>query len=163
MALSLSEKKNIDLLAPTVLATLVAGGMIIKKQKDYRVLLLVIVGVWLASYLVTTRITKSIYENGPAPVPTGGGCDNFDPKPFTDAVKDDVYSGILTARKVQPYKDLLKLADCQLIKVYNDWNDRYYALDKETIKVAMSGEITGIEFDSLRTQIFSKFQTLGLN
>ncbi|HTN47196.1 MAG TPA: hypothetical protein VL098_12680 [Flavipsychrobacter sp.] len=138
-------------------------ALIFKKNKDWRVLLLFFLLAFGVIYILTSRITKMIYESGPAPLPTGGGCDGFDPKPYTDAVHEDIYSSFWVSRKHQPYKDLLSLADCQLIKVWNDWNNRYFSEDKQNLKQALDDEIANdVTFPVLRSQIFERFKRLNI-
>lgn len=161
MSLDLTQKRTIDYLTPTI-GSAILVSITYKKNKDWRIILLFFLLGWVVLYIISSRITKMIYESGPSPVPTGGGCDAFDPTSFTDSLQADIYSKPWVSRKVQPYKDLISLADCQLIKVWNDWNARYFKLDKENLKMAMAGEITGIEFDMLRNQLFTRFKTLGL-
>ena len=158
--LSKTTKKKIDFLLPLA-ATVGIGFYAHKQGKDYKFVGITAAITFLLLYIVTSQFTRQVLLSGPSAVPTGGGCDDFDPTPYTDAIQDDIYS-LFSFRQTQPYKKLLSLADCQVISVWNDWNRRYYDLDQETLRVAMSNEKTGIEFNYLRTQIFNRFDRLKL-
>jgi len=161
MALSKAAKNTIDVLIPAACAGVVAWFLFRRTKKvEY------IIGgaaiVFVLAYLVTSRLTKVAFVNGPTPVPTGGGCDDYDPTALGDALYNDITG--LSFRNHDLYTQLLGLADCQLRKVYNYWNERYYSEDSETLPVAISNE-TGFWDNEFRTQqaaVKQKFSTLNL-
>lgn len=95
-----------------------------------------------------------------SPLPPGT---YFDPKPFTDALYNDIYSGPWTARNVQAYEDALKLGNMELTAVWNDWIDRYYKKDHETLLAAMSDEYWSFldgRFRPIKTQLQNRLQII---
>ena len=157
-----SQKKTVDIVAPT----LVSGGVVwylFGKYKDWRILVAGAVVAWVIVYIIVSQITKVAQVNGPAPVPTGGGCDDYDPKALTDAIYKDV-SCNFCLRDKQLYTTLLGLADCQLRKVYNYWNATYYNENNQSLPVAIADESSWLDsqFGFQQDAIKAKFQTLNL-
>ena len=157
-----SQKKTVDIIAPT----LVAGGVLwylFGKYKDWRVLVAGAVVAWVIVYIIVSQITKVAQVNSPAPVPTGGGCDDYDPKSLTDALHEDITCS-LCFRDKSLYTTLLGLADCQLRKVYNYWNANYYSDVKESLPVAIAKESSAFDsqFGYQQAAIKAKFATLNL-
>lgn len=93
----------------------------------------------------------------------GPGGNQFNPGPYTDGMYNDIYGGLFTPRDSTPYANALNLSDSQLVAVYNDWNNRYWAKDNETIIDALNGEhlaFMSTSFRDLRDQLVSRFQKL---
>lgn len=83
---------------------------------------------------------------------------------LTDDLYEDIYSW--GTRNSEPYIALLALSNTDFVRVYNDWNARYYFKDKETLKQAIGGEvfsITSFTFVNLKDNLMQRFQTLGLS
>lgn len=53
----------------------------------------------------------------------------FNPKTYTDLIHKDLNSSFLIPHSAIPYEEAMKLSDDSLIAIYNDWIDRYYAID----------------------------------
>lgn len=82
---------------------------------------------------------------------------------ITDSLYDDIYS--IWTRDSQPYIDLMALSDTDFVRVYNDWNARYYSKDQQTLKQAIDGEwlsATSFTFYNLKPQLMQRFSRLGL-
>ena len=91
---------------------------------------------------------------------------NFNPGPYTDAVYSDVYGGILKPRDIKPYQDLNNLSDSALAAVYNDWNNRYFSKDHETLTQALEGEwlaFFSTDFRTMRDAIVSRLRKIVTN
>jgi hypothetical protein len=83
---------------------------------------------------------------------------------LTDQLKDDIYS--FGTRNSEPYIALLALSNTDFVRVYNDWNARYYNEDKETLKQAIAGEyfsVTSFTFANVKETLMNRFQSLGLS
>lgn len=133
-------KATINTITP-LLAAAIAMYISYKSSKDFTRMFIFGAIAFVLVWLVTARVTKTIYNQGPAYVPTGTGegCDTYDPVPLTAELYNDI-SGIFGFRNNAVYDKLLSLSPCQLRKVYNTWNDKYYAENNETLPVAISGE-----------------------
>ncbi len=163
-------KKNIDLLLPLVLA-FGAGYLYFTKYgaKKWQGLLIVIAGVFLASYLATSRITRAIRDAAPgaASLPydlNTKGCDSYDATAVVKAVYDDSEAWFF--RSNDPYEQLTVLSDCQLVKAYNTWNKTYYHQSGgKTLRTIISSQPgAGINrFAQLKSTLESRFAKMSLN
>ncbi len=157
-------KKTIDLTAPTLVAALV-GWYLLKRIKDWRILAGIVGGVWVLTYFITRSITKAARDKGPAPVPTGGGCEAYDPKGLVDSLYSDI-NEVFGLRNNSLYATLAGLSDCQLIKAYNYWNETYYPEVQQTLPIAIADEVANSvwnpEFKGQREAVLNKFKTLNL-
>jgi hypothetical protein len=82
---------------------------------------------------------------------------------ITDDLKEDIYSWF--TRDSAPYVELMGLSDTDFVRVYNDWNARYYSKDNQTLKQAIEGEFlssTSFTFYNLKPQLMERFSRLGL-
>lgn len=82
---------------------------------------------------------------------------------ITDALKEDIYSWF--TRDSAPYVELMGLSDTDFVRVYNDWNARYFSKDNQTLKQAIEGEFlssTSFTFYNLKPQLMERFQRLSL-
>jgi hypothetical protein len=87
----------------------------------------------------------------------------WNPKVITDRLYRDIYSSVFTPRDVDVYKILVSMDDDRIKAVHNDWLDRYFYEDNETLKVAINGETTLAEWGDLKDSILAKFTNLGLS
>lgn len=164
MALSKNAKSTINLVVPTSI-----GGItfFLLMKKGYQVAIITAIVVVILSWIITAKITKAAYNNSPAPVPTGGGCDGYDPTGLIDAIHEDQTCTFCT-RDRSLYDKLLALADCQLIKAYNLWNDKYYTDTNYTLPgiIAKSGDSITTKFDLIYSpqveRLADRFKTLNL-
>ncbi len=62
----------------------------------------------------------------------------FAPEPYTDALREEIYSW--SPRNMKPFEDLLALGDGEFVAVATDWNNRYKKEDSETLLQAIRGE-----------------------
>lgn len=79
-------------------------------------------------------------------------------------LKEDIYS--YGTRNSAPYVTLLALSNTDFVRAYNDWNSRYYQLDKETLKQAIAGEwfsSTSFTFANIKDDLMTRFTNLGLS
>lgn len=163
MGLSRSTKTTIDLVTPSLVAGIVAYVLFTKK-KDYTVLLAGAAIAFLLSYIIVSKITKAIVSSGPAPVPTGGGCDGYDPKGLIDAIYEDCTCHICF-RKKELYTQLLGISDCQIRTAYNYWNANYYgSTGNKSLPVIImeQGNSFDSAFEELQRGLAAKFNTLSL-
>lgn len=82
---------------------------------------------------------------------------------LVDDLKEDIYSW--GTRNSEPYVQLLALSNTDYVRAYNDWNSRYYKLDKETLRQAIEGEVlsaTSFTFANIKPQLINRFISLGL-
>src|SRR4051812_40379140 len=116
--LTLRDKKSIDLLVPLAVAG-VTGFIVFRRgSKDWRMLAAAVIGAFIIMYAVTTQVTKRIYDRGPADVPTGGTCGNYNPQALADAIYSDV-TCTWCLRDHSLYTQLIGLNDCQIKSLYN--------------------------------------------
>jgi len=162
MALTLQNKRRIDILLPTVLACIAGVFAFRKKNGDWRILVAAVLGGFIVSYIIVSQVTRYIYANGPAPVPTGADGKNYDGLPLAQRLHEDIYS--LGFRNDAPYQDLLALSDGQFIAVYNAWNANFFSQDNETLPTAIAGENSGwfTTFKDLQAALKVRFEKLGL-
>ena len=97
-----------------------------KIPKPVRVILIIIIIlflIWFSAniYRILRRPPNAKYVSGGGTVPP-----DWNPKPITDDLFN-VISGVFTLpeTKQEAFKKFNALNDNQMIKVYNDWNDRY--------------------------------------
>lgn len=165
MGLTKTTKNAIDFTAPTVGAGILCVVMF-RYKVNWKIILGAAAIAWLLLYLVTTQLTRVAALQGPAPVPTGGGCDDYDPKALMDSIHEDL-TCTLCFRKENLYTDLLALADCQLIKCYNYWNANFYPEDKQSLPKAIAApgtwtSLSGTFTNQLQPQCADRFKTLSL-
>ena len=88
----------------------------------------------------------------------------FEPKPFTDAIYNDIYENI-GVRNTAAYTDLLNLSNTNLVQVYNDWTHRYFNKEGETLTAAIAGEwgFWYNSFATVRDTLVSKLKALNCN
>lgn len=162
MPLTIQRKRQIDLLLPTILATVAGVLAFRKKGAEYRILIVAVLGTFIVAYILTTQITKIIASAPPSSVPDMPGAENYDGTPLAKKLYDDIYE-IFGFHDFDIYRELADLTDAQLIKVYNAWNKNFYAEDKETLPVAIAGEEFGIWNDNLQRNILNRFSALNLS
>lgn len=174
MAMTRQTKKNVDALLPT-LGCIAITYYYWKKTggKDMRTLLGVLVISWLLIYVLTSQITKRIYEHIPQDeVPSdlgtpGSSTANYDPRPVTDELYEDIYSSWYVKRNKSIYERLLALGNGPFVMVSNDWKARYYTMDHETLRQAIGNEEHGqywdAAFNSLVSSIEARFAALKID
>jgi hypothetical protein len=162
MAFSPSTKKAVDIMVPSLAAGAVVW-VVFKRTKDWRYLAAAAALTFLLAYLITSQLTKVAYVNGPAPVPTGGGCDGYDPTALVDGIYNDT-TCTLCLRDRNLYDQLLGLADCQLLKAANYWNGKYYADTGKSLPVMIAAQSSFFDSDFGQQQkgLKAKFATLNL-
>lgn len=80
---------------------------------------------------------------------------------IVDAIYKDIYSW--GTRNAKPYSDLLALSNSDFVRAYNDWNNRYFKEDGETLRMAINNENSIYQpFILVRDTLNSKFSSLGL-
>lgn len=82
---------------------------------------------------------------------------------LTDEIHEDIYDW--WTRNSEPYVKLLALSNTDFVRVYNDWNARYFKKDNETLKVAIEGEkfsVTSFTFANIKDDLMNRFTALGL-
>lgn len=114
--------------------------------------------------IIFAMITMSKNNNPTAGTKTytdeNGNQVSFNPRPYTDNLKDEIYSYRTSVFAIQkPYEDLYNLNDTEFALVAEDWNKRYYQLDKETLRQAIYNEWN----ISLQTEIQDKFKRLNIS
>lgn len=152
MAFTKETKKTIDLLVPAVLTAYVGYFFYTKNGKNWQSIAIAAGIAFLLSYIIVSQITKAVYAAATKPedldikpdLSSGGTGSVFNPATYTDRLKKDIYS--YGFRDASIYADLVALSTAELVQVYNDWNERYYSLDSETMIQAMNGESYGIGF-----------------
>ena len=108
---------------------------------------------------------KETPKEVPLPIDTqGGNVTTFNPGPLTDALHDDI-NEIFGIRNIEPYRELLTISNSQLVAVYNDWNQRYYAEDSRTLPQAIKHEMTSLfsfTWPTLAETVLDRFKSLNL-
>lgn len=113
---------------------------------------------------------KSGKKSAPKPVDLPpdtqpGGITQFNPGPYTDNLHEDI-TEIWGFRNSKPYSDLLSLSNTQVVAVYNDWNNRYYSEDNETLYQAIAAErfyTFTLGWPALRQTVLDRLWSLGLS
>lgn len=96
--------------------------------------------------LVIFFVGKSYGKNKPpnainVPDDDVDGVISYDPTSLTDALYKDIKGvSLLGYHDTTPYFELNKLSDGNLVIVMNDWDNRYYGKNKETLFEAISNE-----------------------
>lgn len=135
-------KRTIDNAVPAVLAG-VAGFIAFKKGANWKIVVAAIVIVFIVAYIVTTQVTKNLYVNKPKDVPlvkdySTDDCKDYDGTSLAKLIKDDYDPGFLGSifhtGSAATYNQVLSLSNCQLIRLYNYWNQNYYAETGKTLK-----------------------------
>lgn len=162
MALTPTTKKAIDITVPSVVALMVSY-FVFGKTKDWRIIVVAAALSFGLTYLVVSKITKTAYIDGPAPVPTGGGCDDYDPTALVDSIYEDC-TCTFCFRDRSLYDKLLGLADCQLRKAHNYWNTKYYGDTGKSLAliIADQGNSFDSKFEQQQSALKIKFSTLNL-
>jgi hypothetical protein len=162
MALTKTVKSTVDFSSAAVAAGIVAYVMF-GKTKDYRVILIGAGIAFLLVYIVVSKITKAVIAQGPAQVPTGGGCDTYDPKALIDSIYTDCTCTFCTRDRTL-YDTLLGLSDCQIRTAYNYWNANYYSQVNKSlpIMIAAQGNTFDSQFEQQQAGLSAKFSTLNL-
>ena len=159
--LNKNTKQAVDLGVPSVLAAVLAVFL----WNRYKRIDVMAVGALLAfgiSWLIVSRVTKVAYLNGPAPVPTGGGCDGYDPTSLGDSIYEDLHC-TFCFRKEELYDQLLALADCQLIKLYNYYSEKYSkSLAREIAEPGTWTSLSGTFTNTQQPLMASRFAKLSL-
>lgn len=160
--MNISQKKAVDILVPTVLAGVTVWFLFTRTKKVEYVIAGGVI-VFALGYIVTSQLTKATLLNGPAPVPTGGGCDSYQPNALIDAIYEDTTCTFCTRDRAL-YDTLLGLSDCQIIKAYNYWNEKYYTQTNASlaVQIAKQGNFWDDLFGTQQTAIKLKFATLNL-
>lgn len=88
---------------------------------------------------------------------------NWNPGTITDALHYDLYCKACF-RNTQPYIDASALSNSQVVAVHNDWNQRYFSENKETLRQAMDAEFTAFNSaaDTAMGILKEKLKSLGL-
>lgn len=160
--LSANTKKTIDLVLPSAAAGFVAW-YVFGRSKDWRYVAAAAAITWVLAYAITSQITKAVHVKGPAPVPTGGGCEEYSPVALIDAIHEDT-TCTFCFRNRDLYDQLLGLADCQFIKAYNYWNEKYYTETSKSLAVTVSEQSSLFDsrFQQQQSALKNKFATLNL-
>lgn len=161
MRLTLARKRQIDILLPTVLATIAGIYAFRKKGADYRILVIAVLGAFLVSYIIVTQVTKMIYASGPSAVAVPPGAESFNGMPMAQRLRDDCYD-FFSMRDYSLYEDFLKLTDGQIIQVYNAFNKNFFAEYNETLTQAIADEGFGWVYGGLKDSVLSRMQSLNL-
>lgn len=164
-----TAKKNMDILLPLIAACAVGYWFFMKYGSKKWQTLIVLVGLtFLAVYIATTRITKSLYEAAPtkAKLPYDldtSGCNAYDTTAVITAVYDDGQKWFF--RSNAPYEQLATLSDCQLVKASNDWLGKYYqTADSKTLRAYIAGQPSGFgSFAQLQSTIDDRFTKLNIS
>lgn len=84
----------------------------------------------------------------------------FNPRPYTDRLKETINSWAFGLSDAKPYHDLLALKNSEIVAVAQDWNDRFFREKQETLLQAINGEWLG---DDLLARINQKFASLNIS
>lgn len=84
----------------------------------------------------------------------------FNPRPYTDRLKETIYSNFGIFSDAKPYKDMLALKGAEIIAIAQDWNNRYYQEDNESLLQAINAEYLDSD---LLSQINAKFASLNIS
>jgi hypothetical protein len=110
------------------------------KAPMYLVIALVIILVII--FFVGKSYGKNLPPKSIAdPKDNADGTTNYNPTALTDSLFNDI-EGIswLTYHDTDPYINLNKLSDTNIVVVMNDWDKRYYNKHKETLFEAIGNE-----------------------
>lgn len=169
-----STKRTIDLSAPAIVAGVV-GYFMYKKTQNWRIALISAAVGFLLAYLIVTQVTKRLYTTAPREVQnvkdySTVDCSSFDGTAIAQAVKKDFdayWSPIYTGNSAM-YNQVLSLSNCELISLYNLWNQKYYTETKVSLRGAFTymadhGLLRGLFNGDLINAIVQKFIALNLD
>lgn len=161
MALSKNSKRTIDYTVPT-LAAGVAAYLAYRNNKQAKDIAIIAGIVLVIMYIITTQATKAIYLTGPAQVPTGGGCSDYDPTTLANSLKKDI-TCVMCMRDVSLYNKILELSDCETISLCNYWNKNIYPDVEKSLPMAIADE-GGVNalFKNVQKPLANKFSRLKL-
>lgn len=169
MAFSKETKSSIDLILPAGAAAYMAYNLYTKGKgkKQWQQVLIPTAIVFAIVWLVTSRITKTILAKKETPgdltgnydTPTkvaGGGGDvsgaGFNPAPYTARLHSDLYEFGFNSHSL--YTELNTLSNAQLQAIYNDWKDKHYHEESETLTAAIDDEwLPGSEMKVLMARL----------
>lgn len=135
--LTRSTKQAIDYSA-AALAAVITAYVVGKRTSDWKIWAATAIIAAFVVYFIVSRLTKAAYLDGPAPVPTGGGCEGYDPTTLAQALHEDIYCNFCF-RDEDLYEQVMGLADCQFIKLYNYYSEKY----GKSLKADIAGENGG--------------------
>lgn len=134
--------------------------------KVYIIVGLIIVAILVAVFLIgrhkgkqyTPSTVKLPSDTQGIAVPS-----NWNPGTITDAIHYDVYCKVCF-RSTQPYTDAAALSNSQLVAVHNDWNQRYFSENKETLRQAIEAEYSALNSAASTAMgiVTDKLKSLGL-
>lgn len=169
-------KRTIDNAVPAVLAG-VAGFIAFKKGANWKIVVAAIVIVFVVAYIVTTQVTKNLYTTKPHDVPlvndySTDDCKDYDGTSLARLIKDDyeppgLFGTFFHAGSEATYDQVLALSNCQLIRLYNYWNQNYYSQTGKTLKGVFmwmneNGFIRGLANGSLLKAIVARLESMNL-
>ncbi len=170
------NKSLFNLLVPSAVGIAVFAWAFKNFKGDEKRSMIFALVAFILSWLITRQLVSKAVEAETKPDPviynpnnTGGGSigngnsnPNFNPRPLTDALQQDIYE-VWGIRNNSIYEQVAALNDIELLAVYNDYTDRYYSKDSETLIQAMNGEIYDPIFLPEPEQIIKRLTRLGAN
>lgn len=155
-------KRNINMILPLVAASFVVYKMDPKFQDPKRSVIAAAV-TFLIVLLITNQITSYLLKESQKPkdgeVPITA--DGFDERTFCTRLYTDI-TCYFCWRDKQLYKDMAGLTDAETIALNRYWNDNYFSKVGESLRVAINGEVLGIELGSYLNTINSRFDNLNI-
>jgi hypothetical protein len=102
----------------------------------------VIAVIWYWAYHSGKKYVPKDVE---LPGDTSSGGTTFNPRKYTDAIADDLYTYLgALSHSATPYLEANKLSNSQLAAVWNDWNHRYFEKHNEDLMQAIQAD-SGID------------------
>lgn len=125
-----------------------AGYYAYRNKTNWRILLVIVAVVWLASWFIFRKIVDAAIADSTAPkdipINTGSGGinfpTNFDADRWATLFYDDVTSGIFTGRNHNLYEQVALMSNAQLAAISNAYKNLYYHEDKESLYQALQAE-----------------------
>ena len=99
---------------------------------------IIIVAVVLIFFFGKGKGKKWAPDEVKLPPDTQSGSGDFNPGPYTDDVKKEIYAWGF--RDSTPLEKINALSNSAFVAVYNDWNKRYFTKDNETLVQAVEKE-----------------------
>lgn len=151
---------TINSLGPLALAGYVGYFQYKKDRDNLQLLAIWAIGTYLLALWIVPKITGELKGLMTKPPHIEAGAE-ITPKirQYTDSLDQDIYEKWGT-RNSAIYATVAVLPNADLSAIYNDWQERYYSKDNQTLVQAMEDETYYFETKKNANTIISRLKTL---
>lgn len=177
MTFTTENKKTVDILG-TIAIMVAVFYFFYKKKTEKKQLAAYTALSGVLGYIAIGQLTNALVDASNRPEHLEGVTDpsvnaNWDPTPTTDALHDQTYQSwwdnFQGNNNLDAYQNALNLGNDGLLKVYNDWTDRYWGEYNETLTAALQNDSiyyavgNGSDAILLRDSLIDRLTQLGMN